>query len=160
MLRAYLPRRTSFLVCDPRIGRGLTSTDRTQRLKQLELQLAEEKKSKEAELAQVQQEHEAQLIAVKLEYETTIKVSRAVGLSRPEFLQRHLSFIDQVIQEKDEISNKCEELISELRTIQKKYTTKIKASEENHAVLLRQQKEVGVLCTIVALLMAIGIAGG
>ena len=37
---------------------GLTSTDRTQRLKQLELQLAEEKKSKEAELAQVQQEHE------------------------------------------------------------------------------------------------------
>lgn len=57
-------------------------------------------------------EHKQQLSMQREEYESTI--------------QRHLSFIDQLIDDKKVLTQRCEELVSKLKDIDQKYSTKIK----------------------------------
>ena len=52
----------------------------------------------------------------KEEYEETIK--------------RHLGFIDQLIDDKKNLSERCEQLVKELKQVDKKYSDKIRSLTE------------------------------
>ena len=56
-----------------------------------------------------------------------------LGIQRQEYeaaIQRHLSFIDQLIDDKKVLSERCEELVTKLKSTDKKYGDKIKQVEE------------------------------
>ena len=61
---------------------------------------------------------QARLDMQKQEYETTI--------------QRHLGFIDQLIDDKKVLSEKCEKLVKELKEVDKKYSDRIRTMEEKY----------------------------
>jgi 5-azacytidine-induced protein 1 len=50
-----------------------------------------------------------------------------------EILQRHLKFIDRLMADKKELSDKCETLSSELLDRDKKLDEKVKEIEDRHA---------------------------
>ncbi|XP_020895169.1 centrosomal protein of 131 kDa isoform X2 [Exaiptasia diaphana] len=81
------------------------------------------RQSKEAD-----KDAQQRLAIQKQEYEATI--------------QRHLTFIDQLIDDKKILGERCEELLGKLKTVDKKFTDKIKLLEENHEVEMKKQKEV------------------
>ena len=64
------------------------------------------------QLKEMDKEHKKQLHIQRDDYEGTIK--------------RHLSFIDQLIDDKKVLTRRCEELVSKLKDIDQKYTAKIK----------------------------------
>ncbi|CAF0738605.1 unnamed protein product [Rotaria sordida] len=57
-------------------------------------------------------------------------------------IQRHLKFIDQLINDKKKLSHRCELLLSELKTIDKKYNNRMRSIEESHRNELQQLKDV------------------
>jgi len=59
-----------------------------------------------------------------------------------EAIKRHLSFIDQLIDDKKNLSEKCEQVVRELKTIDRKYQDKIKSLEDNHTIEMTKLKEV------------------
>lgn len=76
----------------------------------------------------VEREMQKRLEVQKAEYEETIK--------------RHLAFIDQLIDDKKGLGEKCEKLVMEMKTKDKKYTDKITNITEHHNVELKKVKEV------------------
>ncbi|KAL5258826.1 hypothetical protein ACHWQZ_G009330 [Mnemiopsis leidyi] len=76
-----------------------------------------------------EQEKDAQqrLANQKTEYETTI--------------QRHLGFIDQLIADKKDLSDKVENLMTQMRSTEKKLGDKIKLLEDNQKVEVKKQRE-------------------
>ncbi|XP_057311597.1 centrosomal protein of 131 kDa-like [Hydractinia symbiolongicarpus] len=91
--------------------------------------MGQQKEFTTMQLREMDKEHKQQLSLQRKEYEATI--------------QRHLSFIDQLIDDKKVLTQRCEDLVSKLKDIDQKYSTKIKQLTENHAVELKKQKEVG-----------------
>ncbi|CAF2118138.1 unnamed protein product [Rotaria magnacalcarata] len=57
-------------------------------------------------------------------------------------IQRHLKFIDQLIDDKKKLSHRCELLLYELKTIDKKYNSRIRSIEESHCSELQKLKDV------------------
>ena len=56
-----------------------------------------------------------------------------LAIQRQEYeaaIQRHLSFIDQLIDDKKVLSQRCEEVVNKLKSTDKKYGDKIKQMEE------------------------------
>ena len=56
-----------------------------------------------------------------------------LAIQRQEYeaaIQRHLSFIDQLIDDKKVLGERCEEVVSKLKSTDKKYGDKIKQMEE------------------------------
>lgn len=56
-----------------------------------------------------------------------------LDLQRQEYestIQRHLSFIDQLIDDKKILSERCEELVKKLKETDKKYVDKISSLEQ------------------------------
>ncbi|XP_063679698.1 centrosomal protein of 131 kDa-like isoform X2 [Bolinopsis microptera] len=76
-----------------------------------------------------EQEKDAQqrLSNQKTEYETTI--------------QRHLGFIDQLIADKKDLSDKVETLMTQLRSTEKKLGDRVKLLEEGQKVEVKKQRE-------------------
>lgn len=59
-------------------------------------------------------------------------------LQRQEYestIQRHLSFIDQLIDDKKILSERCEELVKKLKETDKKYVDKIRNMEERFCMV-------------------------
>ncbi|KAK3090467.1 hypothetical protein FSP39_012118 [Pinctada imbricata] len=59
-----------------------------------------------------------------------------------ETIKRHLSFIDQLIDDKKSLSEKCETLVKELKTVDKKYQDKIKSMEDRHSIEMQKIKDM------------------
>ncbi|CAF1273302.1 unnamed protein product [Rotaria sp. Silwood1] len=57
-------------------------------------------------------------------------------------IQRHLTFIDQLIDDKKKLSERCERLVAELKTIDKKSSDRLKNMEESHRIELQKLKDV------------------
>ncbi|UJR14558.1 hypothetical protein I4U23_001554 [Adineta vaga] len=57
-------------------------------------------------------------------------------------IQRHLTFIDQLIDDKKKLSERCERLVTELKTIDKKSSDRLKTMEESHRIELQKLKDV------------------
>eukprot|EP00049_Salpingoeca_infusionum_P011209 m.192884 g.192884 ORF g.192884 m.192884 type:complete len:610 (+) comp14867_c1_seq4:177-2006(+) len=56
-------------------------------------------------------------------------------------LQRHLDFIDQLLQDKAELSAKCEELSGQVLTLISKHEAKVKALQDRHKAELAKAKQ-------------------
>nr|XP_033817590.1 centrosomal protein of 131 kDa isoform X2 [Geotrypetes seraphini] len=56
-------------------------------------------------------------------------------------IQRHLSFIDQLIDDKKLLSEKCESVVAELKQVDQKYSKKITQMQEQHE-LIKKLKEL------------------
>ncbi|XP_065066186.1 centrosomal protein of 131 kDa-like isoform X2 [Rhopilema esculentum] len=102
--------------------------DKNRSVNLLQKALQQQREFSSTHIQEVSKEHKQQLSLQRQEYESTI--------------QRHLSFIDQLIDDKKVLSQRCEDLVKKLKETDQKYSTKLKTVEENHAVELKKQKEV------------------
>lgn len=65
--------------------------------------------------------------------ETEKEMKKRLQLQKDEYeetVKRHLSFIDQLIDDKKALGEKCENLLKEMKTIDKKYSDKLKTTDE------------------------------
>ncbi|GFO00920.1 centrosomal protein of 131 kda-like [Plakobranchus ocellatus] len=77
--------------------------------------------------------------------ETEKEMKKRLDVQKEEYeeaIKRHLSFIDQLIDDKKNLSEKCEKVVTELKVVDKKYQEKIKAIEESHSIEMSKLKEV------------------
>lgn len=80
------------------------------------LMQSQQKEFTTMQMREMDKEHKQQLNLQRQEYESTI--------------QRHLSFIDQLIDDKKVLTQRCEELVGKLKEVDSKYSTKIKQMTE------------------------------
>lgn len=79
----------------------------------------------------VQNQHREFTLRQAKEMEKDAK--QRLAIQRQEYeaaIQRHLSFIDQLIDDKKVLSQRCEEVVNKLKSTDKKYGDKIKQMEE------------------------------
>ncbi|KAM3923912.1 centrosomal protein of 131 kDa isoform 2-T2 [Leptodactylus fuscus] len=57
-------------------------------------------------------------------------------------IQRHLTFIDQLIDDKKALSERCESLVSELKQVDHKYSSKISQMQEQHEMEMKKLQEL------------------
>lgn len=60
--------------------------------------------------------------------ETEKEMNKRLDVQKSEYeeaVQRHLNFIDQLIDDKKMLSEKCESLVTELKQIEKKYSERL-----------------------------------
>ncbi|XP_064600746.1 centrosomal protein of 131 kDa-like isoform X2 [Liolophura sinensis] len=106
------------------------------------LELEEKKRTVQMLQKALNQQRE---LTVRHARETEKEMNKRLDVQKDEYeeaIKRHLSFIDQLIDDKKALSEKCEQLVKELKTIDKKFQDKFKASEERHAQELTRIKEI------------------
>lgn len=77
--------------------------------------------------------------------ETEKELGRQLALQREQYeaaIQRHLAFIDQLIDDKKTLSEKCEAVVAELKQVDQKYTKKIAQMQEQHELEIKKLKEL------------------
>lgn len=57
-------------------------------------------------------------------------------------IQRHLTFIDQLIDDKKSLSERCESLVNELKKVDQKYSSKIRQMQEQHDTEMKKLQEL------------------
>ncbi|XP_077314848.1 centrosomal protein of 131 kDa isoform X2 [Lithobates pipiens] len=57
-------------------------------------------------------------------------------------IQRHLTFIDQLIDDKKALSERCESLVTELKKVDQKYSSKIRQMQEQHDTEMKKLQEL------------------
>ncbi|XP_043570917.1 centrosomal protein of 131 kDa isoform X4 [Chiloscyllium plagiosum] len=57
-------------------------------------------------------------------------------------IQRHLAFIDQLIDDKKGLSAKCESMVNELKQVDQKYSKKIQQMQEQNELEIKKLKEI------------------
>ncbi|XP_067952002.1 centrosomal protein of 131 kDa-like isoform X2 [Watersipora subatra] len=77
--------------------------------------------------------------------ETEKEMSKRLDVQKNEYeetVQRHLSFIDQLIDDKKSLSEKCEKLVTEMKQVDKKSSEKLRQMQETHDRELAKLKEM------------------
>ncbi|XP_060605968.1 centrosomal protein of 131 kDa-like [Ruditapes philippinarum] len=77
--------------------------------------------------------------------ETDKEMKKRMELQKDEYeetIKRHLSFIDQLIDDKKNLSEKCENLVKELKQIDKKYQDRLKAITDKHNIDMQKLKDM------------------
>ena len=65
--------------------------------------------------------------------ETKKEMKKRLDVQKEEYeetIKRHLGFIDQLIDDKKNLSERCEQLVKELKQVDKKYSDKIRSLTE------------------------------
>ncbi|XP_053231476.1 centrosomal protein of 131 kDa isoform X10 [Podarcis raffonei] len=119
------------------------ATEVTSSIMRMKLEVEEKKRAITLLQTALAQQRELTVRHVK---GTEKELSRQLALQREQYeaaIQRHLAFIDQLIEDKKTLSEKCEAVVTELKQVDQKYTKKIAQMQEQHELVWRT---LGPLC--------------
>uniref|UniRef100_A0A8C2Z017 Centrosomal protein 131 n=1 Tax=Cyclopterus lumpus TaxID=8103 RepID=A0A8C2Z017_CYCLU len=108
----------------------------------IKLELEEKKRAVNMLQAALGQQRELTARHVK---ETEKELSRSFQLQKEQYeatIQRHLTFIDQLINDKKLLAERCEGVVGELKTVDQKYTKRIAQMQEQHDMEIKKLKEL------------------
>ncbi|XP_040885197.1 centrosomal protein of 131 kDa isoform X2 [Toxotes jaculatrix] len=112
-----------------------TAAEVTGSMMRIKLELEEKKRTVNMLQAALAQQRELTVRHVK---ETEKELNRNFQLQKEQYeatIQRHLTFIDQLINDKKTLSERCEGVVGELKQVDQKYTKKIAQMQEQHEMV-------------------------
>ncbi|AWP18161.1 putative 5-azacytidine-induced protein 1-like [Scophthalmus maximus] len=112
-----------------------TAAEVTGSMMRIKLELEEKKRMVNMLQAALAQQRELTVRHVK---ETEKELNRNLQLQKEQYeatIQRHLTFIDQLINDKKSLSERCEGVVGELKQVDQKYTKKISQMQEQHEMV-------------------------
>ncbi|KAI4887013.1 hypothetical protein NFI96_027450 [Prochilodus magdalenae] len=112
-----------------------TAAEVTSSMMRLKLELEEKRRTVNMLQAALTQQRELTLHHVK---ETEKELNHNFHLQKQQYeatIQRHLAFIDQLIDDKKALSERCEGVVAELKQVDQKYTKKISQMQEQHELV-------------------------
>ncbi|XP_058476448.1 centrosomal protein of 131 kDa isoform X4 [Solea solea] len=119
-----------------------TAAEVTGSMMRIKLELEEKKRTVNMLQAALVQQRELTMRHVK---ETENELKRNLELQKEQYeatVQRHLTFIDQLISDKKALSERCEGVLGELKQVDHKYMKKMKQMQEQHEVEIKKLKEL------------------
>uniref|UniRef100_A0A8C2WWP3 Centrosomal protein 131 n=1 Tax=Cyclopterus lumpus TaxID=8103 RepID=A0A8C2WWP3_CYCLU len=119
-----------------------TAAEVTGSMMRIKLELEEKKRAVNMLQAALGQQRELTARHVK---ETEKELSRSFQLQKEQYeatIQRHLTFIDQLINDKKLLAERCEGVVGELKTVDQKYTKRIAQMQEQHDMEIKKLKEL------------------
>ncbi|XP_051851363.1 centrosomal protein of 131 kDa isoform X2 [Antechinus flavipes] len=118
------------------------ATEVTSSMLRLKLEVEEKKQAMTLLQTALAQQRELTVRNVK---ETEKELNLQLRLQREQYeaaIQRHLAFIDQLIDDKKVLSEKCEAVVAELKQVDQKYTKRITQVQEQHELEIKKLKEL------------------
>uniref|UniRef100_A0A7N4P0A4 Centrosomal protein 131 n=1 Tax=Sarcophilus harrisii TaxID=9305 RepID=A0A7N4P0A4_SARHA len=118
------------------------ATEVTSSMLRLKLEVEEKKQAMTLLQTALAQQRELTVRNVK---ETEKELNHQLRLQREQYeaaIQRHLAFIDQLIDDKKVLSEKCEAVVAELKQVDQKYTKRITQVQEQHELEIKKLKEL------------------
>ncbi|XP_048870934.1 centrosomal protein of 131 kDa isoform X2 [Brienomyrus brachyistius] len=109
-----------------------TAAEVTSNMMRLKLELEEKKRSVTLLQTALAQQRDLTARHVK---ETEKELKHSFQLQKEQYestIQRHLAFIDQLIDDKKALNERCESVVAELKQVDQKYTKKIAQMQEQH----------------------------
>ncbi|XP_030255649.1 centrosomal protein of 131 kDa isoform X2 [Sparus aurata] len=119
-----------------------TAAEVTSSMMRIKLELEEKKRTVNMLQTALAQQRELTVRHVK---ETEKELNRNFQLQKEQYeatIQRHLAFIDQLINDKKALSERCEGVVGELKQVDQKYTKKIAQMQEQHEMEIKKLKEL------------------
>ncbi|NWU83454.1 CP131 protein, partial [Onychorhynchus coronatus] len=118
------------------------ATEVTSSMMRLKLEVEEKKRAISLLQTALTQQRELTDRHVK---QTEQELSHQLRLQREQYeaaIQRHLAFIDQLLDDKKVLSEKCEAVVVELKQVDHKYGQKISQMQEQHELEIKKLKEL------------------
>ncbi|XP_075627141.1 centrosomal protein of 131 kDa isoform X3 [Balearica regulorum gibbericeps] len=118
------------------------ATEVTSSIMRLKLEVEEKKRAIGLLQTALAQQRELTVRHVK---QTEKELSHQLKLQREQYeaaIQRHLAFIDQLIDDKKVLNEKCEAVVAELKQVDQKYGKKITQMQEQHELEIKKLKEL------------------
>ncbi|XP_069728573.1 centrosomal protein of 131 kDa isoform X2 [Phaenicophaeus curvirostris] len=118
------------------------ATEVTSSIMRLKLEVEEKKRTISLLQTALAQQRELTVRHVK---QTEEELGHQLKLQREQYeaaIQRHLAFIDQLINDKKVLSEKCEAVVAELKQVDQKYGKKITQMQEQHELEIKKLKEL------------------
>ncbi|NXA55762.1 CP131 protein, partial [Nothocercus julius] len=118
------------------------ATEVTSSIMRLKLEVEEKKRAVSLLQTALAQQRELTVRHVK---QTEKELSQQLRLQREQYeaaIQRHLTFIDKLIDDKKVLSEKCEAVVAELKQVDQKYSEKIAQMQEQHELEIKKLKEL------------------
>ncbi|TRY96585.1 hypothetical protein DNTS_014461, partial [Danionella cerebrum] len=112
-----------------------TAAEVTGSMMRIKMELDEKKRTVNMLQTALVQQRELTIRHVK---ETERELNHTLQLQKEQYeatIQRHLTFIDQLIDDKKALSERCEEVVGELKLVDQKYTKKIAEMQEQHELV-------------------------
>ncbi|KAI4801204.1 hypothetical protein KUCAC02_000129 [Chaenocephalus aceratus] len=119
-----------------------TAAEVTGSMMRIKLELEEKKRTVNMLQSALAQQRELTVRHVK---ETEKELNRNLQLQKEQYeatIERHLTFIDQLINDKKSLSERCEGVVGELKQVDQKYTKKIAQMQEQHEMEIKKLKEL------------------
>ncbi|XP_062330170.1 centrosomal protein of 131 kDa isoform X2 [Osmerus eperlanus] len=119
-----------------------TAAEVTSSMMRLKLELDEKRRTVNMLQTALAQQRELTVRHVK---ETEKELHRSFQQQKDQYeatIQRHLAFIDQLIDDKKALSESCEGVVTELKQVDQKYTKKIAQMQEQHEMEIQKLKEL------------------
>ncbi|XP_035198404.1 centrosomal protein of 131 kDa [Oxyura jamaicensis] len=118
------------------------ATEVTSSIVRLKLEVEEKKRAISLLQTALAQQRELTARHVK---QTEKELGHQLRLQREQYeaaIQRHLAFIDQLIEDKKALSERCEAVVAELKQVDQKYSKKISQLQEQHQLEIKKLKEL------------------
>ncbi|XP_030817816.1 centrosomal protein of 131 kDa isoform X9 [Camarhynchus parvulus] len=118
------------------------ATEVTSSMMRLKLEVEEKKRAISLLQTALTQQRELTDRHIK---QTEKELSQQLRLQREQYeaaIQRHLAFIDQLLDDKKVLSEKCEAVVAELKQVDHKYGQKINQMQEQHELEIKKLKEL------------------
>uniref|UniRef100_A0AAQ5XLZ4 Centrosomal protein 131 n=1 Tax=Amphiprion ocellaris TaxID=80972 RepID=A0AAQ5XLZ4_AMPOC len=119
-----------------------TAAEVTGSMMRIKMELEEKKRTINMLQTALAQQRELTVRHVK---ETEKELSRNFRLQKEQYeatIQRHLTFIDQLINDKKALSERCEGVVGELKQVDQKYTKKMAQMQEQHEMEIKKLKDL------------------